>query len=424
MLTRLLLRLVSLGAKFALTLAIVRWLGDTALADYGVAVAAAVVASKLLGLGFSVEINRRLASMPQTAIKQAFGLAWVYGAAYVAVCALAAWLSVVDALRWPGGWSTVTIAAMGAVVLSEHQAFEVNGYLFALHQHRVASRMLFARTGLWAALAIFGVWSGVIAHLNGVLMLWLGANLCAIGWGWRAIRGVHAEIVAVSEQHRAQPPPFGEMWRAGVGFYVATVLLSVTQYAERFFAAHALDAGAVGHYVFLWAMANAVQTLSQAALASTATPAMARTASQAPGDMAALIRTQTLKALAMTLLVAASFWWLLGPLLMLVNKRISVADSFVFGVLLLSFVLRSAGDILWGAAIALGMQGAVLAGLAGIAMVGLPAAYVLIGRYGVPGAAASHAMLSVMVTGWLWLAVWRRARSTASQAAPAAGAMQ
>ncbi|WP_260401677.1 hypothetical protein [Burkholderia stagnalis] len=79
MLTRLFLRFSALGLKFALTIVIARTLGFNAVAVYGLAVAASVIASKALGLGFGPELNRRLSETHPLA---AIGEARTVGAAY------------------------------------------------------------------------------------------------------------------------------------------------------------------------------------------------------------------------------------------------------------------------------------------------------------------------------------------------------
>ncbi|WP_431290672.1 hypothetical protein [Burkholderia cepacia] len=103
MLTRLLLRFSALGLKFALAIVVARTLGFDAIAAYGLAVAASVIASKVLGLGFSPELNRRLSETnPMPAIAHARRLCVVYGALYVLLAAALA----VATLNEPAAAST------------------------------------------------------------------------------------------------------------------------------------------------------------------------------------------------------------------------------------------------------------------------------------------------------------------------------
>ncbi|RZT42329.1 lipopolysaccharide biosynthesis protein [Cupriavidus agavae] len=400
MLIRLALRAVALAAKFALTLAIARVLGGAAMAEYGLALAAAVIGTKLLGLGYSAEMNRRLASGPGPAVREAIRLQRIYGMAYAVVC-----LAILALV--PAGWLPASAAVVLALlVVSEHQAYEVNSYLFALHRTRAASWLLFVRTGLWAVAAMAGLAAGVVTSMVEVLGLWVAANLGVIAHGWWVI--AREADAAPPVRAREAALPLAVIWRAGASFYLAAVLLSGTQYAERFIASAWLDAVAVGQYVFLWAIANAVQTLAQAGLVATAGPALARTASQAPGRFAGLLARQSVSLLATTVVMAVGLFLLLDPVLALANGHASAADRIVFAVLLGSFVLRALADLLWVSAIALELRGFLLCGFLPVVLAGVPVSWLLIAGHGMLGAASAHLVLSAAVLAWLAIAIaWR-----------------
>ncbi|QOH39755.1 polysaccharide biosynthesis family protein [Burkholderia cepacia] len=88
---RLTLRVGALGLKFMLTIVVARTLGFDAVAAYGFALAVSVVASKVLGLGFSTEINRRLAGPdPHDAVRTCVRLSVLYAGVYALLCGVAA----------------------------------------------------------------------------------------------------------------------------------------------------------------------------------------------------------------------------------------------------------------------------------------------------------------------------------------------
>ncbi|GAB2889265.1 hypothetical protein GCM10027093_25170 [Paraburkholderia jirisanensis] len=411
MLLRLLLRVVSLGAKFALTVVIARALGFAAVADYGLAVAASVIASKVLGLGFSAELNRRLAgAQPGAAIGDARVLRRVYGVAYLLLAA--AGFAV-----WRGGWlnalQTAAPAVLGEVVLvalAEHYALEANSYVFSLHRTRAASLMLFVRTGAWAALAIGGLCSGAIDDLQAVLWLWIGANAAVIVWAWRVIEAVArvqrgavsaaqaSTTASTAASHRAR---MRGVFAAGAAFYVATILLSGLQYLERFIAAPYLSSDALGRYVFTWASANAVQTIAYASLVVTAGPRLAKAAVNAPAHFNATLNGALKSAAALTLGLSLVMLALSVPLFSLAHQPVDAQGLTVLSILLVSFVLRSIADLLWVAAIAL-MQGKRVAlGMALLAGVDALATWWLVVHGGMPGVALAHLCSSVLVAGWL-----------------------
>ncbi|WP_256859392.1 hypothetical protein [Burkholderia cenocepacia] len=146
--SRLALRVGALGLKFVLTIVVARTLGFDAVAVYGVALAVSVVASKVLGLGFSTEINRRLAGPdPRDAIRTCMRLSVLYAGVYVALCGAAA-LPVGAFIGLPraGALADVPLVLVMLVACAEHAALEVNTWLFSLHRVRAASWVLFART--------------------------------------------------------------------------------------------------------------------------------------------------------------------------------------------------------------------------------------------------------------------------------------
>ncbi|HEY3596905.1 MAG TPA: hypothetical protein VGL08_05230 [Paraburkholderia sp.] len=204
MIQRLILRILSLAAKFALTIVLARTLGFSAVAAYGLAVAVSVVASKVLGLGFSAELNRRLSGMrPGMAIGAARRLRGIYGASYLLVVAGVF-------VAWSNGWLHVAQVASPAllfevvlVAIAEHYALEANSYVFSLHRAQAASMMLFVRTGAWAAFAIAGLLVGTIVDIHAVFLLWVGANLGVIVWAWVVIESVARRAPAIAPTNPA-----------------------------------------------------------------------------------------------------------------------------------------------------------------------------------------------------------------------------
>ncbi|QYD71460.1 oligosaccharide flippase family protein [Paraburkholderia edwinii] len=415
---RLFLRVVSLGAKFLLTVVIARTLGFAAVADYGLAVAASVVASKVLGLGFSAELNRRLsAAEPGAAIHSARRLRGVYCIAYLAIAALgyAVWQSVrvdVERIGAPG----VLIAVM-LVAFAEHYALEANSYLFSLHRTQAASVMLFARTGGWAVLAVAGLLAGVIDDIQPVLWLWIGANACVIVGAWVVIESMAREATPANRGDAGMRGVFA----SGAAFYVATILLSATQYAERFIATPYLSADTLGRYVFTWSIANAVQTITYAALIVTAGPRLAKTAAVAPQQFRAVLSRALVRTTLLALIISFGIAALCNVLFGLAHQPTDRLGLETLLILLASFVLRSVTDLLWAASIALRQGMAVAFGTAVLLMLSSLSTWWLAVHLSMPGLALAHLGTSVFVAGWLGWVVGSRLPSTSPAAASQTG---
>ncbi|HEY4351901.1 MAG TPA: oligosaccharide flippase family protein [Paraburkholderia sp.] len=395
---RLFLRIASLGAKFVLTAVIARTLGLAAVAEYGLAVAASVIASKALGLGFSAELNRRLsAAEPGLAIHSARRLRGVYCIAYLVVAA--AGFGV-----WQSGWFGIERAGSSSVLFevmlvafAEHYALEANSYLFSLHRTQAASLMLFVRTGVWAALAAAGLLSGMVHDIQPVLWLWIGANACVIVCAWVVIESVAHNAASASCADAGMRGVFIN----GAAFYVATILLSVSQYAERFIAAPHLSAEALGRYVFAWSIANAVQTITYATLIVTAGPRLAKAASNVPQQFRTVLSRAMIVTTLLALTIACGIATLCSVLYRLAHQPIDQLGVATLLVLLASFVLRSLTDLLWAASIALRRGKAVALGTAGLLVVSSLSTWWLAVHLSMLGVAFAHLGTSALVAGWL-----------------------
>ncbi|AOK61018.1 polysaccharide biosynthesis protein [Burkholderia ubonensis] len=407
MLVRLFLRFSALGLKFALAIVVARTLGFDAVAAYGLAVAAAVIASKVLGLGFSVELNRRLSARnPLPAIGEArvlcvafAGLYLLLGAALVVATAGAAGAFGIPARVL---WCVLLVA------LSEHAAFEANAWMFSLHRPRAGSLLLFVRTGLWAGIACAGLLSGVLHTIEAVFALWFASNAFVVAASWRAMaafarRARNAGLPARSTGLR----DVFAVWRHGLPFYMAGVILSVLQYAERFIAGSLASADDVGRYVFAWSIANAVQTVAFATVAVTAGPGFVRALADDPAAFGVRLRRAIAASAGLTVLVAAAILAIHGEIFRLAHEQAGLREIIVLAVLLASFVLRAVADVLWTAAIALRAGVAMTLSMAATACACVPLAWWLIEGFGTTGAALAHLAASVAIVAALGLIVVR-----------------
>ncbi|MBN3768761.1 lipopolysaccharide biosynthesis protein [Burkholderia sp. Se-20378] len=426
MLTRLLLRGLALGLKFALAIIVARTLGFDAVAAYGLAVAATVIASKVLGLGFSPELNRRLSeSDPLPAFGAIRALCITYGGLYLLLIAtLAIATANGDAsLLAHFGLSTRLAWCVLFVALSEHAAFEANGWLFSLHRPRAGSLLMFVRTGAWAGLACTGLLVGALHSIESVLALWFTANVCVVALSWWRIGAVASH--AHGSPQTAHAPAARErgvlsVWRHGLPFYVAGIVLASLQYAERFIGGGQLGADALGRYVFAWSIANAIQALAFSTVVVTAGPRFVRALSDAPHTFSRLAVRATIASVAVTSIAAIAILALHRDLLALAHEPAATGQFALLATLLASFMLRGAADVLWTAAIALRTGCAVMLSMIALALSYLPLAWSLIVHAGAMGAAIAHLAASVGIVATLALIVARTGRYGAATRTEAA----
>lgn len=412
--SRLMLRVAALGLKFMLTIVVARTLGFDAVAVYGVALAVSVVASKVLGLGFSTEINRRLAGPdPRDAVRTCVRLSVLYALVYALLCGAAA-LPV-------GAWGAAHVDALAdarllpvvLVACAEHAALEVNTWLFSLHRARAASWLLFVRTGAWAGVAIAALALRTIDSIDGLFAIWIAADVIVVAAGWALIAGAARQLPAMPALS-ATRVRLAAVWRDGAPFFVALLLLSVLQYLERFVASAQLDADELGRYVFVWSIANAIQTVASATVVAVAAPrlvgALDRSRAAAPAfraELARALRASLLLTGAAALAIAAVHPWLFR----LAHAGDDAPSSAILVVLLLSFVLRAAADVLWAAAVALRAGRTVACVIAVLTLACVPMSIALVQDQHALGAAIAHLVASIAVTAWLAWIVTSRAQA-------------
>ncbi|MBM2769076.1 lipopolysaccharide biosynthesis protein [Burkholderia anthina] len=413
MLTRFLLRLSALGLKLVLTIVIARTLGFDSVAAYGLAIATSVIASKALGLGFGPELNRRLSEAnPLPAIAHArtvsVGYAMLYlllAAAFAIATRNNAVVALFDrfALSIPLAWCVLL------VTLSEHAALEVNGWLFSLHRPRAGSILLFVRAGTWSGLASAALLTGAMHSIEAVFVLWIATNLIVVAVAWHRINIFEQRASEVGlPESAAHPSRISAIWLHGLPFYLAGVILSSLQYAERFIASRSLSADVLGQYVFAWSIASAAQAITFAVVVVTAAPRLIRTLADAPDTFLRRTTHAVTANIAVTLLASAIIFVAHPALFALTNEPIAEKNVTLLALLLVSFILRAATDVLWVAAVALRAGGVVLATIAALTLLYIPAARYLIGNSGAVGMALAHLAASFAIAAALALIVMRR----------------
>lgn len=404
------LRIAALALKFVLSIAIARTLGFEGVTEYGLALAVSVVSSKLLGLGFSAELNRRLsASDPRRAIDDIKRVMLCYGAAYGLIVAL------VLAVR-----GSTTFAALGhitpgvlwgvmLVAFSEHAGAEANSWVFSLHRARAGAVFLFLRTGAWAAVAIVALLSGATHSIEAVFTMWWTSNVLVVITACAFIVRVRSRLGALPRNADSAPyPGVRSIWIDGLPFFIATTVLSALQYAERFVASGLVSANELGRYVFVWSIANTIQTIAYATIVVTAGPRLVRSLDVSTGEFRAALRRAIYTSVAISTGCAVGVLVCSKPVFSLSHQDAGAHEYALLSILLVSFILRAVADVCWSGAIAMRMGKQVSAAICAWAVVCVPCAWGLISCLGTLGAALVHLCTSA---GIVVILVWLVARS-------------
>ncbi|MBB5409190.1 O-antigen/teichoic acid export membrane protein [Paraburkholderia sp. HC6.4b] len=409
LLVRLGFRIASLVLKFALTIIVARTLGFSAVADLGLALAISVLSSKLLGLGFSTEINRRLsAANPARAIHDARRLLLLYCVGYVAVGII---VMIVYRSAAFNAFSRITPGILWGVVLvafSEHAGLETTSYVFSLHRQRAGALLLFIRTGGWAGVAIIGLLADAIHSVETIFLLWCGTNVvAALAACWCMSRKSRELELNRSTHGACKVGGFRSVWMDGLPFFFAAIVLSGLQYGERFLASQVFSSDALGRYVFAWSISNSIQTVAYATIVVTAGPRLVRALSSSGGAFGATLRHSLLSSVGITLLAAAAILIVHRPIFHMAHEPAGSREFGTLLILLVSFVLRSIADVYWVSAVALRLGRQVVFAIFCVAVLSIPAEWTLINRLGETGAALAHLTASTGIVAVLASIVMR-----------------
>jgi len=398
---RLLLRGGGLVGKFLLFFAISSVLGLPATATYGMAVALSVVASKVCGLGVSIEAVRQVSAgecglaTPVTAI----------GASAAVACFVAfiAFHSLPSAL----GLDARSATTLLSLVISEYVSYEVNNLVFSVRRPDLGAALAFAKTGGWALPACMGLWGGFVTSIDGVLLLWLTTNI--------AVTAVATVVVARALRSWGRRSSLRELLIDGFPFYASAVMVALSQYLDRFVLARFVSSHEMGRYVLSWSTANVVQALTYAMVSVVALPDLARNSKAKPGlplhervcgnrwvARAAVTAGCLYVLVVMTTCVAQ----------IMVPDRVRGLDVPVVSLTGVAFVMRSVQDIMFGGLIAYGYRKIALMSAAASLVMSVPTYWGLITLFGPFGAALGAVVVSMVGVVLVYLISRRRDRGS------------
>lgn len=251
-----LMRLGTLGAKFALTLFVARFMDLESLGLYGLIAGATIVGPVVMNFGLLNTLSREAVGLPEREVALVMRHYWaVVVAAYallgMALTALSAWMPL--PVLWP--W------VLG-ITLLEHVNQDVFVVLVNRHQALLANVLMFLRAGVWilAFMVLAFLFPGgrdiptlLVFWLAGLVVPMLVFAILAREWGWR------------DALFSRWPPGWlrGKVASARL-LYVADLANVAGQYADRYLISLFLGLEMTGVYVFFWQIGNALYGLVNA----------------------------------------------------------------------------------------------------------------------------------------------------------------
>jgi O-antigen/teichoic acid export membrane protein len=250
-LTLIVLRGLTIAAKFALTLFVARYLGLAPLGRYGLIASAAVLSPVLLGFGVSNNLGREAVRRGPAGVTLQLLQYFLYLVPAYAV------VSAVMALIFPIG--LVQAGVFGGLLFLEHVGLDMFALMTVAGALYGANLVFSIRTAGWTLVYMpLALLDPRLRSLDAILWFWLAGNVVATllavlvtpGWGWlQAARALPKSRLTLPHRHGSTPLYFNDV--ANTGFV----------YLDRYIIGVFLSAEMLGIYTLYWSVVNATSNL-------------------------------------------------------------------------------------------------------------------------------------------------------------------
>ncbi|MGH7720904.1 MAG: hypothetical protein ACREON_18915, partial [Gemmatimonadaceae bacterium] len=335
------MRLGAAAARFALTLLITAYLGVHAAGEFALFLTSATLLGQLIGLDFFTYAMREIASRDEPdAVRRVVAAArHVFTRSYIAGGVLALVPFLAGFIDW------VYLPAFLAIALLEQLSQEVYRGLVALRRPVAANACYFVRGALWIVpLAVLLAVHPGSRSLHVVYVAWLLGVTASIALAAGQLRRMVPRIFAAV---RPAPGVVAEGVRVAMPYFVASVLLNVVEYSDRYFIGAMLGNAEVGAYWLFRGVTNLVPLAAFFAVYEFGFPDLASRYLQGrAGDFSRTAKTFVLHGLLVTAgcAVIAS---LAGPVMVaLLGQPILARNLDTFYLLIAVAVLASAANAL------------------------------------------------------------------------------
>jgi O-antigen/teichoic acid export membrane protein len=325
------LRVATLFAKFALVLALAKYLPPADVGTYGLLFATIIFLLMALGFDFYTYAHRELIVSDKS---RWAGLirdqAVFYGFTYLALLPVCLLVFVAGLLPWNLAVWFLPLLAL------EHIAQEFNRLLVAMSQQGWASVVLFVRHGIWAIVAVLWMYfSPAQRSLEFVLLAWLVGLVLAVALGcFRLARLDRASLQADIDWSWIK-----RGIKVAVPFLVASLTLRALFTVDRYWMEALAGLDTLAAYVLFFGIANAVFSVVDATVVSFMYPRLvAATRQGEEGRFRHLLRALTWQVLLATSVFSVAALVCIHPLLQWLDKPVYTAGLPFFYWLLAATV--------------------------------------------------------------------------------------
>ncbi len=244
------LRVLTLGSKFLLTLFLARYLGLADLGAYGLVSGIVTVVPMVVSLGMQNALSREMVGCTQQEIIAKLKTYWMMMAGFYALLLMGV-VGVLFFLPHLTGLAILTCL----VIVTEHVGQDIYNYFVSQHKQLVANAILFVKSAGWVFVYIAAAlaWPHM-RTVQALLVFWLVGNVLPLiyfacitrAWPWLQVA--------------LDNPNLKKVYAARY-LFISDVSLALGQYADRYLITLFLGLEAAGIYVFFWQIGSAVSAL-------------------------------------------------------------------------------------------------------------------------------------------------------------------
>ena len=335
----LVLRGITLGSKFLLSIYLVKFLSLEANGEYGIFVATISMLTYVLGLDFYSFNNREIlqenSSESGKKIKNQF---FLFTIVYLIVLPLLYVLGLFDFI----GEKYVFLFYL--ILIFDHISIELYRLLVVFSKPIQANMNLFLRTGIWILVLIFA-WHNdfeELKNLKSVFNFWMIGSFLSVAY---SIFSLSTTGISIPWREKIETKWILAGLKIATPFFIATLSYKIIQFADRYMVEFYLGTKQTGVYYFFSNISMLIETFVQTTVVMIYSPQLIASLKKDKPFQINIFKTFSKEIVIYSVLAVVSVCAIIYPLLYIVEKTelflsisvffVMVTTRFIFNISLI-----------------------------------------------------------------------------------------
>ena len=335
----LVLRGITLGSKFLLSIYLVKFLSLEANGEYGIFVATISMLTYVLGLDFYSFNNREIlqenSSESGKKIKNQF---FLFTIVYLIVLPLLYVLGLFDFI------SEKYVFLFYLILIFDHISIELYRLLVVFSKPIQANMNLFLRTGIWILVLIFA-WHNdfeELKNLKSVFNFWMIGSFLSVAY---SIFSLSTTGISIPWREKIETKWILAGLKIATPFFIATLSYKTIQFADRYMVEFYLGTKQTGVYYFFSNISMLIETFVQTTVVMIYSPQLIASLKKDKPFQINIFKTFSKEIVIYSVLAVVSVCAIIYPLLYIVEKTelflsisvffVMVTTRFIFNISLI-----------------------------------------------------------------------------------------